>query len=663
MTTTNRPASTRPTAPKRTTAKGRAPAPLPPPTASEAAFDALLARFDAPVDRAADAFLDHLFENAAAYAAHDRFANIGEASQFFSKVVGVSFEGRQDIVAGMRPGAALELRREPDNAFDPNAIGVWYHNLKLGFLRKKIARRVAPIIDEGARYAAEVTDVTGGGTRNVGINILVHRTDTTARAPAVAPSGVTREQIVQALIGNQSIRDSQRAVLERVEARKNTLAVLGTGRGKSFCFQYPAAARALENGERTLVLYPLRALANDQYHALVRRLAPLGLRIFRANGAIDAGERAELMAALESGAWDIICATPEFAQFHIERFAVNPPSLVVVDEAHHLFESKHRAAYMTVDATLARLGSPQILALTATAGDEAFEHLRSALSIEAWVIDPTVRENLRVIEERGVTNKFAYIAARVREPGKAIVYCNSRTSASKTAELLRGKLGNEVAFYHAGMPSAERAQVEQLFRDGIVRVVVATSAFGEGIDLPDVRHVFLYHLNFNFTEFNQQAGRAGRDGGAADIHLLFGEGDRSINNFLIERDYPTLHTLRALYREMKKLAVDGVLHMRPAEVADALQLDKVEGSTVGAALRIFEDAGLVVPGDDDDGPCVRFVQVDGKVDLTTNARFAEGEATRDLFARYCELVLSAKAADLERIINRPIYPSNVPLIR
>jgi single-stranded-DNA-specific exonuclease len=661
---------------------------LPPPTASEAAFDALLARFDAPLDERLvasveepvhasgspdpafpgdpDAFFEHLFANADAYADRDRYATIGDATEFRTKVVGVTFEGRQDSVAGMRPGALLELQRDPANAHDPNAVGVWYGGLQLGFIKADIARRIAPKIDDGARYAAEVLDVTGGGTRSYGINILVRRTDleTAFERPLVAAAAtVAREDIVRALIGDRPIRDSQRAVLERIDARKNTLAVLGTGRGKSFCFQYPAAARALENGERTLVLYPLRALANDQFDALLRRLGPLGLRIFRANGSIGPGERSALLAALESGAWDIICATPEFAQYHIERFAAHPPGLVVIDEAHHLFESTHRAAYTTLPATIARLGKPQIVALTATADDEAFAHLRATLGIEAWVIDPTVRANLTVVEARNTTNKRAYIEARVREPGKSIIYCNSRAAATKEAERLRGKLGNEVAFYHAGVPSAERQEIERLFREGIARVVVATSAFGEGIDLPDVRHVFLYHLNFNFTEFNQQSGRAGRDEQPAEIHLLFGKADRSLNDFIIDRQAPTLATLRTLYREMKKLARDEILRMTGGDVADTLQLDRVDHTTVETAMRIFEEAGLLVRGDDEEGRFVRFVPVEGKVDLGTNARFAEGEAEREDFSRFYELAINAQPEDLERIINRPIYPSNVPLIR
>ncbi len=647
---------------------------LPGPTPSEAAFERLLASFaptrqaglvEAPDGDTASAFLDGLYANARTFLDRDPYATIGDATGFNTKVAGVSFEGRQDIVAGIAPGAPLELRRDAANPHDPNAIGVWFGRLQLGFLKAAIAKRVAPNIDAGERYTAEVTAVTGGGARSFGINIYVTRVRDTARAQTAPRARAERDDVLRALIGEQPLREAQRAVLERLDAGRNTLAVLGTGRGKSLCFQYPAAVRALEHEAKTLVLYPLRALANDQYDALVRRLEPLGLRVFRANGAIDAGERAALNDALGSGAWDIVCATPEFVQYHLDRFRAGPsrPSLVVVDEAHHLFESTHRPAYQRLGDAIRALGAPQVLALTATAGDEPFAKIRSALAVDAWVIDPTVRDNLHVVDARGTANKLAYIERFVRGGEKAIVYCNSRTEATKTAEKLRRQIGGDtVAFYHAGVGSAERAQVERFFREGAIRVVVATSAFGEGIDLPDVRHVFLYHLNFDFTEFNQQSGRAGRDGADASIHLLFGEKDRHINDFIIERAAPTLATLRRLYAAMKRLTSEGVLRMPNADVASVLDFDRVDGSTIAAAIRIFADAGLVEHGDDDDGRYVRFVAVNGKVDLTQTERYAEGEAEREAFKAFCDVALTARADVLEALIDRPIYPSGVPLL-
>ena len=280
------------------------------------------------------------------------------------------------------------------------------------------------------------------------------------------------------------------------------------------------------------------------------------------------------------------------------------------------------------------------------------------------MIDPTVRENLHVVDARGTTNKLAYLEHVLRDGSKAIVYCNSRTEATATAEKLRVKLGgDDVAFYHAGVGTTERAQVERWFREGAIRIVVATSAFGEGIDLPDVRDVVLYHLSFDFTDFNQQSGRAGRDGLDASIHLLFGESDRGLNEFIIAREAPELGTLREIYRTLKGFAREGIVRVEYGDFAAALDSNAVDARTIGVAARIFEDAGLIEAGIDDEGRYVRMLDVPVKIDMTENALFAEGQANRDSFERFAKIVLSAPAKTLEQVINRPIYPQNVALLR
>ncbi len=652
------------------------PKPLPPPTPSEAAFERLLASFDDAASASAherdrhrdtgrnrDTVVDRLYAQSKTFLERDPFAGIGDREVFPTKVMGVSFEGRQDLLAGLRPGLELDLHRQPDNPKDSQAIAVFYGALQLGFLRKEIAKHLAPLIDGGVRYRARIEHLTGGSEKLRGVNIRVERERSPLPHAFTAPDRAgDRAAIVRALIGDAQPRDEQHAVLSRLDAGKNTLAVFGTGRGKSFCFQYPAAYRALESGQKTLVLYPLRALANDQHDALVRRLDGFGLRIFRANGSIDADERAQLVEALESGNWDVILATPEFLEYHCDAFAANSaPSFVVVDEAHHTHESKHRSAYGQLARTLARLGKPQLLALTATAGDDAFRQVCKSLSIDAWVIDPTVRDNLRVVDARGSKDKIGYLRRVLDGAGKSIVYCNSRTEATRVAQGLRKAFGNDVAFYHAGMPSSDRGEVEALFRAGELAIVVATSAFGEGIDLPDVRNVALYHLNFNFTEFNQQAGRAGRDGKPAHIHLLFDDNDRALNEFLIECESPQVPVLRELYKGLRGLASSGVVRLSNADIARTLDVDRVRDRTIATAVRIFADEGLLETGIDDEGRFLRFRDVNGKVDLTKNERYAEGEAERESFAQFCEMALKTDAKTLERIINRPIYPGNVEL--
>ena len=615
------------------------------------------------------AFLDDLFARRDEFLDTTPYRGIGDAESFFTKIVGVTFEGRQEIVRSLREGDTLALRRQPMNPYDSNAIAVLYGELQLGFIRREIARELAPFIDGGRSYRATVASVTGGGTRSVGVNIHVAMrgliADSSAGPCKTAAGEFGREDVQRALLGDRSLREAQIAVLERVFAGDRTLAVLGTGRGKSLCFQLPAAVFALEQRKKTLILYPLRALANDQFDAMRRKLEPLAVRIFRANGAIDGTERAALFDALDAGNWDVILSTPEFVQFHGERFMndANRPELLVVDEAHHIYESKHRPAYSRIGDFIERAGIRRVLALTATARGECFHELRRLLKIDRWVIDPTVRANLSLVDARNTKDKTKYLIANLAEEGKAIIYCNSRTEATKVAELLRATIP-AVAFYHAGMGTPERGQVEQLFRAGDLRIVAATSAFGEGIDLPDVRDVFLYHLNFSFTEFNQQAGRAGRDGDTARIHLLYGESDRRINDYIISKSAPTIGILRELYRAMLQMAgEERVLRMTYADVARTLDLDRVDDATVGVAVRIFADAGLAEIGLDDDGRYVRFLRITEKVDITQTSRYAEGLAERENFDNFCELALKGNVLDLERIINRPIYPDGVPFER
>jgi single-stranded-DNA-specific exonuclease len=628
------------------------------------------AETESPASETSDsAFLSELFEKKDAFLVRDRFASIGESNDFYTKVVGVSFEGRQSVLGGLAPGDPLELVREADNAYDSNALAVRYGRLQLGYLRREIAQRLAPNVDAGDRYSVSIGSITGGGDRHIGVNIRVRR----ERAKTIATRADTgtraersqsdAEALRRALIGDRPLREAQHKVLSRVDAGRNTLAVLGTGRGKSLCFQLPAAEGALARGEKTIVFYPLRALTNDQYEAMSRRLSGFGLRILRANGAIDGAERADLDAALEDGSWDVILSTPEFATYHRDAFlrACNRPHFVVVDEAHHIFESNHRAAYGTLGTLVRELGAKSVLALTATATPDAFAAIRKALAIDAWVIDPTVRENLHLVDARGTTNKNEYLSRELGGEGKAIVYCNSRAEVAKLADRLRARIGDTVAFYHAGVPTAERLRVEDLFRRGVVRTIVATSAFGEGIDLPDVRDVVLYHLNFDFTEFNQMAGRAGRDGADARIHLLYGDSDRRINDFIIGKSAPSLELLRELYRGMRGLASADVLRMTYEDVARTLDLDMADGSTVGTAVRIFAEGGLVESGTDDDGRFVRFLEVAEKIDLTKTARYAEAQAERDAFERFCGLALGADVRTLEQIINRPIYPDRIAL--
>ena len=230
---------------------------------------------------------------------------------------------------------------------------------------------------------------------------------------------------------------------------------------------------------------------------------------------------------------------------------------VVVDEAHHvgLTRAGHRPAYSRLGRALELLDNPVVLAATATCDTATAEAITSVLGTDAMVLDPTVRENLMLEDRRSCADKAAAVASLAASGDKVVVYVNSREKTVQLARQLRSRvpdLLHSVAFYNGGMTRESRHAVEHAFRNGSVRVVVSTSAFGEGVNIPDIRHVVLYHLPFNAVEFNQMCGRAGRDGTLARIHLLFGEKDAKINQMILGSLAPARDDLAALYLVLKE---------------------------------------------------------------------------------------------------------------
>lgn len=626
-------------------------------------------------------FLDELFSQAPELLVDDYYRDIGERDEFYTKVVGVTFENRQDIVRQLHEGEKLNLVREGDNTHDPNAIRVERTDgCQVGYLNARLAKNLTPYIDRGEHYITLVSQVTGGEDRTYGVNITVRKVTEADRAAQMQelrnirerlkalPDDALLEQIRAALLGDHDYRPKQREALDCLFEGCNTLAIFGTGRGKSAVFQSMAAYKALREDGLTVILYPLRALANDQYEAMTAKFTPLGLRVYRGNGSLSAAERAELFSGLETGEVDILLTTPEFLNHHMEKLWAMPRKIgfLVADESHHIgtSSSSHRPAYKKLNRLLEQLGAPLVLAVTATAGDEVADEIISVLNIERVVIDPHVRGNLHLVDKRDIIDKNGYIRELVWAGDKTIVYVNSRMKALELALYLRETvphLTSRISFYHAGMNRKQRAAVEKMFRTGEITVAIATSAFGEGIDIPDVRHVVLYHLNFSFTEFNQQSGRAGRNGQKAEIHLLCGQRDLAINRFILDATAPDRELLSKLYLVLKERAK----RRHPVEdtndeLAQALQKAGVKGardSAVSAGIGILEELGLLqreIIGRDRK---ITLCPPPGeKVELDTSLRYMEGQHEKDCFAEFQAMFFHADAGALLDMVNRPIYP-------
>lgn len=626
-------------------------------------------------------FIEELFQNAVTYLVDDYYRDIGEKEEFYTKVVGVTFENRQEVAAGLRDGEEVFLEREENNPYDSNAVKIVNSSgVQVGYLNARLARHFAPLLDRGDQYLASVSQVTGGTDKNYGVNIVISKKPEETREEyemrlARIRKELSREtddelinRIREALLGGNSYREKQLEAIESLFQGFKTLAIFGTGRGKSAVFQTMAAFKAIRNREMTVIIYPLRALVNDQFENMLARLSPLGLRVFKGNGSISTGERAHLFNAIAQGQVDVLLTTPEFISYHLAKIqaSTSRTGFFVVDESHHIgMASKaHRPQYKKLGSLVGFLGNLAVLAVTATANDEVAGEIINTLQIEKVVIDPHVRENLQLVDKRDCSDKNGYLKRVVGSGDKTIIYVNSRLQTVELASMLRESLphmANQLIFYHAGLNSEQRNTIEKMFRDGQVRTVISTSAFGEGIDIPDVKNIIVFHLNFNFTEFNQQCGRCGRDGEQAFIHLLCGRRDAAINRFILDSSAPDRDNLGKLYTVLRELAAKSEpLNQTNDDIAKILKRNGMRYARPGfvsAGLGILEELELIQRESAGRERQIYLLPVPGqKLDIEKSLRFVEGQEEKLAFKDFEEYFFKASPDELLSFINRPIYP-------
>jgi ATP-dependent DNA helicase RecQ len=343
-------------------------------------------------------------------------------------------------------------------------------------------------------------------------------------APAVPPDRPEPEAVLREVFGHAAFRPGQREIVSAVLAGRDCLGVMPTGAGKSLTYQIPA--RLL--GGTTLVISPLIALMKDQVDAMAR----VGLRAAFLNSTLSAEERRERVRALRRGDLELLYAAPEGIEASVgDALEGTRLSLIAVDEAHCISHWGHdfRPAYRNLEALKTRFGAP-VLALTATATPEVTRDIASQLGMR----DPLLvrgsffRPNLRlhaVKKGEGLRARDAIVRlVRARRGQSGIVYALSRKSVEDTADLLQSH-GVRAGAYHAGLDPEVRARVQDAFRSGALEVVVATVAFGMGIDKPDIRFVIHRDLPRSIEAYYQEIGRAGRDGAPSDCVLFYSWAD------------------------------------------------------------------------------------------------------------------------------------------
>ncbi len=627
-----------------------------------------------------------LFDSAFDILSRDEYASLVDAESFYTKIVGVSFEGRQNTVATLKPEEELNLVRDRENPYDPQAIQVVRSTgEQVGFIRKQIAGVLAPLMDSGVTYKARVMQVTGDAKTSRGANIIVERISADGcddeEAKEIArirksfseiPYDELTEKIRSKLIGSYDFLPAQKAALDLLEQKKNVLCTMATGRGKSAIFQVHAAREAIAHNKASVFVFPLRALVSDQAYHLEKKLGELGLNISTLTGETPQAQREETFKKLTNGGLDIVLTTPEFLTIHDDEFAqTGRIGFVVIDESHHAGESKKgkRSSYQGLPQTLEKLGNPQVLAVSATAEDETAREIMRLCSVdeENVIVDDTVRSNLHLVDQRSVKNRDMALITCVARGEKCVIYVNSREQTVKLAKILRDaipQLGHKIAFYNAGLTRSERNMVEEAFRTGELNCIVSTSAFGEGVNIPDIRHVFLYHMPFGSIEFNQMSGRAGRDGEDAFIHLMYSERDAAINEHVLEGSAPNRDALIALYKALKmiqKKNPEEAFVKTNAELAalatDIDKRSKLDERSVSCGISVFKELGFLETTGHGPSRRIRMIDKPLKVELTDSIRYLEGMRSMDEFLDFKTWALSSPADILLARINRPIVPS------
>lgn len=640
-------------------------------------------------------FLSELFDHADESLKRRDYDGILDAESFFTKVAGVTFEGRQEVIAQFSNHEVLALRRDPLNEYDPNAIDVYASRLEaqIGFLNRDLAAVMAPALDAGVDYQVTLGSLTGGDEgRAYGVNIEISRVETQTlreeqkeyrHAQRERLKGMSVEQLneflVRHFIGDGRLHKAQAHSLDLLDAGENVLSVMATGRGKSLIFHMHAAKMALLKAQASVFVYPLRALVADQAYHLQESFSELGLEVAVVTGETSKTAQDEAKAALERGELDIMLTTPEYLHFHSSEFApANRFGFAVVDEAHHIGQSRagNRPAYAKLGDALRSLNangqSPRVLAVTATASTEVAQRIIETLGITKLVLDPSVRTNLVLDDQRNHEFKERFVLDLARKHEKTVVYVNSREEAVKLARLVRKAVGDlawKTAFYHAGLTKAARHEIERRFRTGEVEFCVATSAFGEGVNIPDIRHVVLYHLPFNDVEFNQMSGRGGRDGARATIHLLYGQKDARINEYILQSLAPPRDALAAVYRVLKDVWIrEGEsFSITNADIAQRANrylgkgVAKLDESSVSTAIGVFKELGFLSTQGRSVARRIDMHTVSGKFDLETSVRYSEGQGEIEEFGSFKEWALGASADDLLNRFNKPILPHHASI--
>lgn len=393
--------------------------------------------------------------------------------------------------------------------------------------------------------------------------------------------------------GLKSFRPGQRDVIDAIASGRDVLCVMPTGGGKSLCYQLPALARK----GTTIVVSPLIALMKDQVDTLHRR----GISATLINSSLSASEQEEAMQKMAAGEYDLVYVAPERLRNSrfLEAVSHADVTLLAIDEAHCASEWGHdfRPDYARLGHFRTRyLNGVQTVALTATATPHVRQDIQTILAMQSpqQFVTGFARENLRFSVEHFKSDRekndalLEYVAS---QSGTGIIYAATRKRCEEIAEWLPQKLGKPIGVYHAGLESGQRHAIQNQFMSGKLAAIVATNAFGMGIDKSDIRYVVHYNIPGSLEAYYQEAGRAGRDGKMSECRLLFAYSDRYVQEFFIENRYPSPEVVKKVYDYLLSREEDPI-ELTLEQVREAIGI-KETAESVGTAETLLAKAGVL----------------------------------------------------------------------
>jgi ATP-dependent DNA helicase RecQ len=403
----------------------------------------------------------------------------------------------------------------------------------------------------------------------------------------MATHAASIDRVAREAFGYEALRPGQREAIEAVLSGRDTLAVMSTGSGKSAIYQIAGLLRP----GTTVVISPLIALQRDQVEDLRERV---GGNAAQLNSTLSASEREQALGDLADDALEFLFLAPEQLANEdvLDELAVAGISLLVVDEAHCISEWGHdfRPDYLRLGSVIEALDRPVVLALTATAAPPVREEIEERLGMRepALIVRGFDRPNIHLEVDRfhSESSHERTLIDRIEQAAKpGIVYTATRRRSEELAEALEER-GVKAIAYHAGLRDADRTAAQERFMDDEVDVVVATTAFGMGIDKPNVRFVFHAEPADSVDSYFQEIGRAGRDGEAAEAVLFYRPEDLGVRRFFAGSGQVDVEDIA----RVAEVVADADGPVAPSELKDETDLSQ---SKLTTAVSRLEDVGAV----------------------------------------------------------------------